>query len=63
MAKVAASPFREQGKSKDPVCGKEVQETREAPKASKDGVVHYFCGPACLAKFKANPTKYVEPER
>jgi Cu+-exporting ATPase len=49
--------------SKDPVCGKEVQETREALKASKDGVVYYFCCVACQAKFKRDPTRYVEPGR
>ena len=48
--------------SKDPVCGKDVAETREAPKASKDGVVYYFCSAACLAKFKADPTRFTEPE-
>jgi Cu+-exporting ATPase len=49
--------------SKDPVCGMEVQETREAFKASKDGVVYYFCSAACLAKFKANSDKYLDPQR
>ena len=49
--------------SKDPVCGKEVMETREALKASKDGVVYYFCCAACQAKFKTNPSKYTEPDR
>jgi YHS domain-containing protein len=45
--------------SKDPVCGKEVLETREALKASKDGVVYYFCSAACLAKFKARSEQYL----
>jgi Cu+-exporting ATPase len=49
--------------SKDPVCGMEVQETREALKASKDGVVYYFCSAACQAKFKFQPDKYTEPSR
>ena len=48
--------------SKDPVCGKEVQETREALKASKDGVDYYYCCANCLAKFKHDPSRYTEPK-
>jgi heavy metal translocating P-type ATPase len=44
----------------DPVCGMTV-----APDAAKSldhqGTRYYFCGAGCLAKFKADPARYLQP--
>ena len=45
---------------KDPVCGMTV--TEESPHhVEHDGRPYYFCSARCLAKFSAEPKKYLQP--
>ena len=42
---------------KDPVCGKQVDETR-APMATHGGKRYVFCGRECKQRFEANPEEF-----
>jgi Cu+-exporting ATPase len=54
----AASPA--EGAIKDPVCGMTV--TEQSPHhIQHEGRPYYFCGAKCLAKFSAEPAKYLQP--
>jgi Cu+-exporting ATPase len=44
---------------RDPVCGKSVDETKAAGAAEHEGRNYYFCGKGCLAKFQADPDRYL----
>ncbi len=46
------------GSAKDPVCGMSVKVRPEALSYEYQGTRFYFCGPRCLARFKAEPAKY-----
>ncbi len=48
-------------KVKDPVCGMMVAPERAAGNEHYHGEVYYFCGKGCVAKFHADPAKYVAP--
>jgi P-type Cu+ transporter len=43
----------------DPVCGMTVDPARAAGQLDHDGTTYYFCSKGCLAKFAADPQKYV----
>jgi|CXWL01.1.fsa_nt_gi Cu+-exporting ATPase len=43
----------------DPVCGMTVQAEQAAGMYEHDGTKYYFCSTGCVAKFKADPSKYV----
>ena len=43
----------------DPVCGMKVDPAITAHHATHDGVHFHFCSAGCLAKFTADPTKYL----
>jgi Cu+-exporting ATPase len=43
----------------DPVCGMKVDPATTAHHATHDGVHFHFCSAGCLAKFTADPTKYL----
>jgi P-type Cu+ transporter len=45
----------------DPVCGMTVDPARAAGEYDWQGTTYYFCNPGCLAKFKADPAKYLAP--
>jgi P-type Cu+ transporter len=45
----------------DPVCGMTVDPSSAAGKATYQNQVYYFCSKGCLAKFEANPDKYLHP--
>ncbi len=45
----------------DPVCGMTVDPSHAAGKSSYRGKVYYFCSKGCVAKFEANPEKYLHP--
>src|SRR5580704_10982232 len=47
------------GESKDPVCGMETVPSSAAGTASHDGRTYHFCSRNCLAKFEADPSKYL----
>ncbi len=43
----------------DPVCGMKVNPATTAHHATHDGVHYHFCSSGCLAKFTADPAKYL----
>jgi len=44
---------------KDPVCGMTVRPEERGPRAEHQGRTYYFCGPGCLARFQADPERYL----
>jgi Cu+-exporting ATPase len=46
----------------DPVCGMTVAPERAAGSHEHAGTIYYFCGKGCLARFREDPGKYLEPE-
>ncbi len=46
----------------DPVCGMTIDPARSAGRHEHSGTTYYFCNPGCLAKFKADPGKYLKSE-
>ncbi|MGA9883765.1 MAG: heavy metal translocating P-type ATPase [Candidatus Acidiferrales bacterium] len=49
-------------KERDPVCGMNVDPTRTAHIAEHAGKTYYFCCAGCVAKFCADPQKYLRPK-
>ena len=49
-------------KLKDPVCGMEVTPEKSAGSFAYQGQTFYFCSTGCLAKFQADPEKYLNPK-
>src|SRR3546814_6317391 len=43
----------------DPVCGMSVDPASTPHIATHGGVHHYFCSAGCLAKFEADPERYI----
>jgi P-type Cu+ transporter len=43
----------------DPVCGMEVDPSGAAGSQEYEGTTYYFCSPACLERFRADPRRYV----
>ncbi|HUQ49236.1 MAG TPA: YHS domain-containing protein, partial [Terriglobales bacterium] len=43
----------------DPVCGMTVTAARSAGSVKHQGVTYYFCGKSCVARFEADPEKYL----
>ncbi len=43
----------------DPVCGMKVDTSQIRGKAQHAGESYFFCSPACMHKFTANPAKYI----
>ncbi len=52
----------EETKVKDPVCGMSVLPSKAAGSAEYNGETYHFCGKGCLAKFQADPAKYLQPQ-
>ena len=48
--------------AKDPVCGMNVDPARAAGSFAFETVTYYFCSAHCLAKFQADPRKYLQPQ-
>src|SRR5208282_1091023 len=46
----------------DPVCGMTVDSSSARASVEHDGKTYYFCSPACAAKFRADPEKYLAAE-
>lgn len=46
----------------DPVCGMTVDPGTAAGSNIHDGKTYHFCSTGCLAKFKADPTKFLDPQ-
>ncbi|HEV8415823.1 MAG TPA: copper-translocating P-type ATPase [Bryobacteraceae bacterium] len=49
-------------KVKDPVCGMDVTPETAAGSFEYQGQTYYFCAKSCLAKFQADPLKYLAPK-
>jgi len=45
----------------DPVCGMRVAPERAAGRYDYKGTTYYFCSTGCLAKFRADPARYLAP--
>ena len=43
---------------RDPVCGMQVEEGREAGMSEHGGRTYYFCSAGCKAKFDEDPARY-----
>ncbi len=39
----------------DPVCGMTIEQSAAAGSATHEGVIYYFCSPACQERFEAEP--------
>ena len=48
--------------AKDPVCGMNVDPARAAGSFAFESVTYHFCSTHCLAKFQADPRKYLQPQ-
>jgi Cu+-exporting ATPase len=46
---------------RDPVCGMTVNPAKAAGSSEHRGHTYYFCGAGCLAKFTAQPDRYLQP--
>jgi Cu+-exporting ATPase len=46
---------------RDPVCGMTVTEAKAAGSTEYQGQKYFFCGKGCLAKFEADPDRYLKP--
>src|ERR1051325_1962788 len=46
----------------DPVCGMTVDPERNAGSFDFGGHTYYFCSKGCLAKFSAEPQRYLAPK-
>ena len=46
---------------RDPVCGMTVNPAKAAGNREHRGHTYYFCGAGCVAKFTAEPDRYVKP--
>ena len=47
----------------DPVCGMTVDPATAAGHVDHDGTTYYFCSKGCVAKFSADPKKYLSGAR
>jgi Cu+-exporting ATPase len=60
------SPMRDDGNGAmvfvDPVCGMTVDPAVKPWRTDRGGVTWHFCNPKCLAKFEADPARYLHPE-
>jgi YHS domain-containing protein len=48
------------GKSKDPVCGMDLDTANPRHQAAFNGITYTFCSDSCLRKFTANPGMYIQ---
>ena len=46
----------------DPVCGMTVDPARAAGSSQYKGQTFYFCSKGCVAKFEADPERYLAPD-
>jgi Cu+-exporting ATPase len=47
----------------DPVCGMTIAPEDAAGTVDYGGKTYYFCNPACIEKFQADPKRYLEPKK
>jgi Cu+-exporting ATPase len=62
---ISAAPLTQIGANpapvKDPVCGMTVNAAKNAGSVEHDGRTYYFCSKGCVAKFAADPDRYLDP--
>ncbi|HXW04669.1 MAG TPA: heavy metal translocating P-type ATPase [Vicinamibacterales bacterium] len=46
----------------DPVCGMTIDPATAAGQYEYRGTTYYFCNPSCLARFKADPESFLQPQ-
>ncbi|HXZ41847.1 MAG TPA: heavy metal translocating P-type ATPase [Terriglobales bacterium] len=56
----AGAQIKPAAKSKDPVCGMEVDRSTAKNKIDHSGRPYYFCSAGCLEKFRADPQRYLK---
>ncbi len=61
---VTATPLGDRSPERvtDPVCGMKILPEKAAGAADHNGTTFYFCGKGCLAKFQADPERYLAPQ-
>jgi Cu+-exporting ATPase len=57
LAQIGALPAL----ARDPVCGMNVNPAKAAGSVEHDGKQYHFCSKGCLARFQANPQKFLDP--
>jgi len=57
-------PILEQKRAgvRDPVCGMTVDPRHAAGSSTYQGQLYHFCSKSCVAKFEANPERYLHPD-
>ena len=60
VAKAREAEAAAEGKAIDPVCGMKVKIEGAKNTTVHDGRTYYFCNPKCLAKFTAEPMRYLD---
>lgn len=55
-------PILQPTMARDPVCGMNVDPQKAAGSAEYQGKTYHFCSKGCVAKFQADPEKYLHPE-
>jgi Cu+-exporting ATPase len=63
MAAAKLLPMVQAPGAVDPVCGMTVSPATARFKTDHEGKAYYFCCGGCLAKFQADPAKYLDPAR
>ena len=57
----SAGPAKPASKSKDAVCGMDVDPATAKYKLEHSGKTYYFCSAHCLQKFRTDPERYLRP--
>jgi len=55
-------PILQSTEVRDPVCGMTVDPEHAAGSSAYQGKTYYFCSKGCVAKFQADPEKYLRPQ-
>ena len=55
-------PILQSTQARDPVCGMQVDPLQAAGSAAYQGQTYHFCSKGCMAKFQADPEKYLHPQ-
>jgi YHS domain-containing protein len=57
------APAEKAIRAKDPVCGMDIEITKDAPETQYKGKTYHFCSKLCKKSFDGSPAKYVhEPK-
>jgi len=63
LGQVGIKPAAAPNLETDPVCHMQVDPIRAAGKYDYQGKIYYFCNPRCEQKFRADPERYLHPEK